>query len=464
MCDGMRKVIDMRSARIIVVNIAVLLSVVWLIPHVVFAEEGPVTYTCSMHPQIRLPGPGQCPICGMPLIPAEPSRGTNESHAAVVRLSDAERRIASVETVAIGRRLLAHVERAVGKALYNETALATITARVQGYAERLYVNFTGVEVSKGDHLVDIYSPELVVAQQELLVAAKVGRGTPIFESARLKLSRWGLSEPQIEEIVRRGKVNERVTLHSPISGTVIARNITEKAAFSAGDVLYQIANLDTVWAYLDVYESQLPMIRYGQHVTIKTESHPGRTFEGQVTFISPVVDEQTRTVKVPVNVSNSDHALKPGMFVSADIHVTLGADGSPAPTGAEGKYSCPMHPQVIESKPGACPLCGMDLQKIPGDKARGHLDPIAVPVGAVLHLGKRDMVYVEKEPGVYTGRLVVLGPRAGEYYAVLKGLAEGEKVAVRGAFMIDSQAQISGQSSLFQPEAAVSMQPQGHQH
>lgn len=436
------------------------LTYIFSIPLVgkVVAEEK--VYTCSMHPQVRLPGPGNCPICSMPLIPAERSTGS-KAGSGTIKLSDHALAMASVETALVERKVLSHVVRAVGKIAYDETSLATITSRVDGYAERLFVNFTGVEVNKGDHLAEVYSPDLVVAQQELIVAAG-GSRPELLTTTKVKLHRLGLTDGQISELLEKRKVTERITLLSPIEGTVILRSVTQNASFKSGDILYQIANLDTVWAYLDIYESQLPWLRYGQHVTMSTEANPGRAFDGKVTFISPIVDEETRTIKVPVHIENKDHALKPGMFVSADIHASLDVGGKPAPTGAEGSYTCPMHPQIIQDSGGSCPLCGMDLKKVPGVKGEGiEQEIISVPASAVLDSGTRKLVYVEKQKGTFESRDVTLGPKAGDRFPVLSGLSEGERVAVRGNFLLDSQAQISGSPSLFYPQGAASF---SHQH
>ena len=417
-------------------------------------------YTCSMHPQVRLPEPGNCPICSMPLILAKQNSPKESGEVSHLELSPHARAMASVETAVVERRKLSHLVKTVGKVMYDETTLATITSRVDGYAERLFVNFTGIEVNKGDHLVEVYSPDLVVAQQELLIA---GGRPELIQISKTKLNRLGLSEKQILEFLERKKITERVTLLSPVTGTVIERNVTQNAAFKAGEVLYQIANLDTVWVYVDVYEDQLPWLRYGQHVTMIAEAFPGRTFEGQVSFISPVVNEETRTVKVPIHVVNKDHALKPGMFVSAEIHAALNSEGEPAATGVEGSFTCPMHPQVLEKKDGNCSICGMDLVKIPGSTEENASQKIlAIPVSAVLDSGERKIVFVEKERGVYEGREIRVGPRAKDTYPVLSGLKTGERVVVRGAFLLDSQAQISGSPSLFYPDGATG--PSEHQH
>jgi Cu(I)/Ag(I) efflux system membrane fusion protein len=460
-------------------------------------------YTCSMHPQVRLRGPGKCPICEMPLIPAG-GRGVSGDATPTLTLSDHALAMANVETTAVAYRELSRDLRAVGKIQYNEPSLATVTARIDGYAEKLFVNVTGVTIRAGDHLAEVYSPDLVVAQQELLIALQDGQTGPLVEMAKLKLRRWGLTEKQVNELAASGKAADRVTLYSPVSGTVTEKMIVENSVFKAGDVLYRIANLDTVWVYLDIYEFDLAWIRYGQKVELTAEAYPGKVFSGTVTFVEPVLNEQTRTVRVPVYVENPDHVLKPGMYVSATIKSRLGADGQAAATGAEGKFTCPMHPQVIRAEGGACPLCDMPLEQIPSaDTPAAHADHgstvvskaryfcpmkcerektydqpgncpvcgmklektgasaepgpaaaaelLAIPASAVLDSGTRQIVYVEKGRGTFEPREVTLGPRSGDFFPVFKGLIHGERVVTRGGFLIDSQFQITGHPSLYYP-------------
>ena len=455
-------------------------------------------WTCSMHPQVRLDGPGSCPICEMPLILAEAS-GSGDDDAPSLQLSAHAIAMANIETTPVERRPLTHELRAVGKIQYNEASLATITARVAGYAERLFVDITGVDIAAGDHLAEIYSPDLAAAQQEMLIALQQGgagaSADAMAQATRTKLLRWGLAAGQVQALERERVIAERITLLSPIAGTVIERNITRNSAFAEGDVLYRIANLDTVWAILEVYESDLPWIRYGQKVELKAEALPGRIFEGRATFVQPLVDERSRTIRIPVHVENPDHALKPGMFVSAVVKAALGADGAVAPTGVEGQFSCPMHPQFLDEAPGECPSCGMPTVRIPGgreatadaaavaaetffcpmkcegdktypapgncpvcemklERAEPGADvaaPLAVPATAVLDSGTRTLVYVEREDGQFEPREVVLGPRAGADVPVIRGVAEGERVVTRGGFLLDSQFQISGRPSLFYP-------------
>lgn len=448
-------------------------------------------YTCSMHPQVRMDQPGRCPICEMPLIQTAPVENapTTNSGEPMLQLSEHAIAMASIETAPVTRRELSRELRAVGKIQYNESSLATVTARVDGYAERLFVNFTGIEIKAGDHLAEVYSPDLLVAQQELLIALQSGIGDqagPLVEMTKLKLRRWGLTDEQIAALVAKKKIADRVTLYSPIEGTVIEKSIVQNSSFKAGDALYRVANLDTVWVYLDIYEYDLAWVRYGQHVTLTAEALPGRAFTGEVTFVQPIVNDETRTVRVPVHLENKDHALKPGMFVSATIRSFLDNDGTAAPTGIEGKYSCAMHPQVLRDQPGKCPICEMPLKQIPGrppapsdhnehagypataatsppTTAPAKIGVLALPATAVLDSGTRRIVYVEKSRGLFEPREVVVGPRAGEFFAVLKGVSEDEHVVTRGGFLVDSQFQITGHPSLFYP-GGLAAGSTGHQH
>ena len=383
----------------------------------------------------------------------------------VVELSEHARSMGSVETVAVEPRKLEAEVRAVGKIQPNETSLAAVVSRVDGYVERLFVNFTGVEVNKGDHLIEIYSPDLVVAQQELLLPGGALRDTNLVESTRLKMLRLGLTASQIDELLKNRKVTDRVTLYSPIQGTVLEKFVVQNSAVKAGDVLYRLANLESVWAYVDIYEYELEWVQYGREAELRTESYPGETFAGRVWFISPVVNEETRTIKVLVNIQNRDERLKPGMYVSATLRVPLMKTGRAAPTGVEGQWTCPMHPGVVQAARGKCPICGMELVQIPGNPGTTADEQLAlsVPITAVLDSGVRKLVYVERAPGQYAPAEVTLGPRAGQFYPVVKGLDGGERVVVRGNFLLDSQFQIQGLASLFYPTGQVAGGP-GHQH
>ncbi len=436
------------------------------------AEATGQIWTCSMHPQVRLPKPGKCPICSMPLILATPTakpattNATAAASEAMLELSEHARAMASVETAPVQRRKMSREIRVVGKVQYNETALANITTRVEGYVERLFVDYTGIEVKPGDHLVEIYSPDLLVAQQELLVALDSQRNSTLVESAKRKLLLWGLTQAQVDDLVRDKKVSDRITLFSPMHGTVTEKMVVQKQMLKPGEMLYRLVNLESVWVYLDIYESELPWVQYGQMVETKSEALPGQRFSGRVWFISPVLNEETRTVKVLLNINNTERKLKPGMYVSAVIRAELLANGKPAPTGVEGQWSCPMHPLVVLAQAGECPVCKMTLAQIPGTPASANSERdqllLAVPVSAVLDSGVRKLVYVEKPKGQFSPVEIVTGPRTDDSYPVLSGLIEGDKVAVRGGFLLDIQFQIRGLPSLFYKEGQAAVA--GHQH
>lgn len=397
---------------------------------------------------------------GMDMVPVYESEGS------MLELSEHARAMASVETVPVRRRKLSREIRAVGKVQYNEAGLANITSRVEGYVERLFVDYTGVEVKQGDHLVEIYSPDLVVAQQELLIALEITRSSNLVESSTRKLLNWGLTQEQVDELVRNRKIHDRLTLFSPIKGTVTEKMVVQKAMVKPGEMLYRLANLESVWVYLDLYEYELPWVQYGQMAEIKSEAIPGQSFTGRVWFISPVLDEETRTVKVLLNIDNAGQKLKPGMYVTSVIRAELLADGKPAPTGVEGQWSCPMHPLVLKPQAGQCPVCSMALVRIPGTPANSMPDGgqllLAVPVTAVLDSGVRKLVYVEKSKGQFIPVEIVTGPRTDDSYPVLSGLNEGDLVVTRGNFLLDSQFQIRGLPSLFYKEGQAAAA--GHQH
>lgn len=450
-------------------------------------------WTCSMHPQVRLPRPGSCPICGMKLIPV--SRLEAEKGATGTPRTR--------ETQAVVRRELFREIRTVGKIDYNESRVEYITARIAGRVDRLYVDFTGIEVKQNDHLVDVYSPELYSAQTELLRALeaseankKPGRLVDRFTEANLhaareKLRLWGLLPEQIAEVERTRQERTHVTLYAPLGGTVVEKNVRLGQYIREGDQLYRIAELDPIWLYLDVYEYDIAWVRYGQTVDLTLEAFAGENFRGTVTFIDPFLDERSRTVRVRVNLKNPGQRLKPGMYASATIQVRLLASGGPSPTGLEGKFSCPMHPEVIRDEAGKCPICNMELIRIPesgpfadhsiqqpqnpgGAASSQHQDhaqqsgadgkganPLAVPASAVLDTGRRQVTYRATQDGNYQLVELQVGPLAtgadssGQpalYYPVLQGLKEGDQIVVRGGFLLDSQTQIEGRPSLLFPE------------
>ncbi len=441
-------------------------------------------WTCSMHPQVRADRPGRCPICGMALIPVSEIAGEQA-------LLEAR---AGLAVEPIGYRELFKEIRTVGKLGYNERLVAYITARVSGRVDRVYADFTGISVKANDHLVDIYSPELYTAQAELLRAAaalKNVAGDSRFaqmnlEAARTKLRLLGILPEQIAEIEQTGREKTHLTIHAPIGGIVIEKNVREQQYVKEGDMLYRIAQFDPLWLYIDVFEYDLAWIQYGQAVDVTVEAFPGRSFPGTIVFIDPYLDDITRTVKVRVNLPNPDGLLKPAMYASAAIHARLGPDGTVQPTGLEGKYMCPMHPEAIGDGPGTCELCGMPLEPVQDPYSGRRLSSmapavaapgpegkvLAIPRSAVLDTGRRRVAYRRRPDGAYELVELTLGPlaqgrddagRTAAYYPVLAGLAAGDQVVVQGGFLLDSQRQIEGMPNLLYPEGRPAAGPHaGH--
>ncbi len=290
------------------------------------AEEAAVqVWTCAMHPQIRLPEPGKCPICGMELIPVTSDTSGDETSPRELTLSAHAAKLAEIEVAPVERKFVQKEIRMVGKVEYDETRLSYITAWLPGRIDRLYVDYTGITVRKGDHLVYIYSPELFTTQEELTQALKVAveleqsklsitkeMTRQMIEAAREKLRLLGMTQQQIEEFERQGKPSDHVTIYSPVEGIVIHKDALEGMYVTTGTKIYTIADLSYVWVKLDVYESDLTWIRYGQEVEFYTEAYPGEVFTGRIAFIDPVLNEKTRTVKIRVNVPNTNGKLKPG--------------------------------------------------------------------------------------------------------------------------------------------------------
>jgi len=449
-------------------------------------ESGVTDWTCSMHPQIHREKPGKCPICGMDLIPVKKNAaaglGTNESRSLTV--TPEARALMNVQTVPVARQFVTAEVRLVGKVSYDETLLGYITARVAGRLDRLYVDYTGVTVNKGEHMYSIYSPELYYAQEELIQSVRTARergtaerigGLSLVDMAREKLRLIGLTDQQIAEIERQDQPADHVTFYAPMGGIVIEKLRKEGDYVATGDRIYTIANLSQVWVMLDAYESDLVWLRYGQEVTFATEAYPGEEFVGRISFIQPVLDDMTRTVKVRVNVPNPEGKLKPEMFVRGVVRSQVADGGRVIDPDLAGKWICPMHPEVVKDGPGQCDLCGMDLVTAeslgyPADEAGEGEPPLVIPRSAALVTGKRAVVYVEvpnADQPTYEGREIVLGPQVGDYYLVRDGLKEGELVVTNGAFKIDSEIQIQARPSMMLPEGGGPKRQDheaGHQH
>ncbi len=432
-------------------------------------------WTCSMHPQIKLPKSGLCPICNMELIPLAMDETEMATSMRQLTVSENAKKLMEIEVAHVERKFVSAVVRLVGKVDYDETKLAYITAWIPGRLDRLYVDYTGVPVNKGDHMAYLYSPELISAQEELLQAIEAVKNIrdtelnimrkmteSILSASREKLRLWGLTAEQIAEIERTGKVQDHMTIYAPTGGIVIHKNALEGMYVKTGTRIYTIADLTQVWVKLDAYESDLEWLRYGQEVEFTTVSYPGRIFKGMISFIDPILDEKTRTVKVRVNVPNPDGMLKPGMFVKAIARSEVAAGGRIMDADLIGKWICPMHPEIIKDSPGECDICQMPLRKTEdmgyvSDDPDQIQKPLVIPVSAALVTGTRAIVYVQvpdTNKPTFEGREILLGPKAGDYYLVRSGLEEGELVVVKGNFKIDSSLQILAKPSMMTPEGA----------
>jgi len=398
-------------------------------------DSNPQRWTCSMHPQIILPSNDQqCPICFMDLIPLEEDNnsGLNPNE---LSLSDAAAALADVGTSTVQRRFVSRRVPLVGKVSVDETRQREISARFGGRLDRLYMATTGVSVKRGMKLAEIYSPEIYSAQSELRSATKAldeasgsASASRLVDSAKRRLRLLGLDSQQIEKIAHGDDFEEHLTVVAPFDGVIIRRVATEGQYIKTGSVLYSIADLSSVWVTLEAYERDLQWLSMGQNVSFSIRSNPGMEFTGEILFLDPVLNEKTRTVEVRVQVDNKDGLLKPGMLVSAEVEAVLDASGLPA------------------------------------DPDQVALPPLVVPVSAPLLTGRRAVVYVklpDQEEPVYQGRIVTLGPRAGEYYLVNDGLFEGEEVVTRGAFKIDSALQILARPSMMMaPEISSAVHEQ----
>lgn len=445
------------------------------------AEEGEILYwTCAMHPSVKISpqayksGQTKCPICNMDLVQVSAGEEIpGEEGEVTLKLSPRAQRLAGVKTSEVTYLPLTKEIRTVGKIDYDERRQAYVASRIPGRIDRLFVDFTGTDVEKGAPLVSIYSPTLVATQEEYLLAlktlAEVGEShvqevvegaKSLAESTKRRLLLWGITEDQIRELERKGKSETHMTIYAPISGTVIHKTVLEGEYVKEGENIYHIAALSNLWIYADIYESEISWMKEGQSVQFTSVAYPGEEFHGRVTFIDPFLDERTRSVKVRVDVPNPGLKLRPGMFANATFKAAM-------QEGIE-HYVCPMHPEVVSRNPGECEICGMDLVRV----EKGAV--LAVPKSAILDTGKRKIVYVEKEMGVYEARDVVLGPegyadidgRSVAYHPVKKGVMEGEKVVTRGNFLVDSQSQLNGPAASMYDAAIGKEEPSepGHRH
>jgi membrane fusion protein, copper/silver efflux system len=372
-------------------------------------------WTCSMHPQIRQTEPGDCPICGMELIPLEDEQDEGIDPMSV-SMSETAMKLANVRTAKVTTTEPFKTVRLNGKVETDERRIASQSSHIPGRIEKLMVSFTGEFVSKGQVIASVYSPDLVTAREELLEAEKIKVSQPqLFNAAKEKLKNWKLTENQIEEILQSGVIKEEFEVLADISGYVISRKVNLGDYVKLGRTIYEIADLSRVWVLFDVHEQDMPWIKKGNIVRFTIQSLPGETFEGAITFLDPVIDPETRVTKARVEMANSGLKLKPEMFVSGVVEAKLAAE-------------------------------------------TGNL---SVPKTAVMWTGKRSLVYVKSktDTGInFMMREVTLGLALGDSYLVESGLKEGEEIAVSGTFSIDAAAQLSGKPSMMTPPGSKTME------
>lgn len=360
-------------------------------------------WTCSMHPQIRRPEPGDCPICGMDLIILEEKSNTNPL---VFEMTEEAVKISNIQTTIIGGvKTTTNSLRLSGKIMANESTSASVASHIPGRIEKLFINFTGEKVRKGQKIATIYAPKLITAQKELLEAYKMKEVNPkLFEAALNKLKFWKITDEQIDEILATKTVKQSIYIYSDYTGVVTTKRVSVGDHLMEGSVLFDIQNLNKLWVLFDVYEEDLQTINLGDEIEFSTPSVSGEVFTARISFIDPLINPKTRSATVRVEISNSKQLLKPEMFVTG--YLTL---------------------------------------------KKGSETKLMVPKTAVLWTGERSVVYVRVRDLTipsFEFHEVVLGESIGGSYVVVEGLESGDEVVTNGAFVIDASAQLNNQNSM----------------
>ena len=375
-------------------------------PHAHETGEGlPSIWTCSMHPNIKLPEAGDCPICGMDLIPASQESASSSSNPQALQMTEEAMAIAQVQTLVVGEGSAKKEVTLSGKIQADERENASLTVKFPGRIEKLYVTFTGEQVKAGQKLATLYSPELMNAQKELLEAARTKATFPqLYQASKEKLSLWKLSAAQIAEIERAGVVKEKWDILADQSGVVIQKNVAVGDYVATGSVLFTVTNLNKLWLLLDVYETDLPSVSLGDEIEYTVAGRAGNPFTAKVSFIDPLLNAQTRAASIRAEIPNVGNSLKPEMFVTARL----------------------------------------------SNKKSQSTANLLVPRTAVLWSGKRSVVYVKvpnSSVAAFEMREVQVS-RQGEEYRIESGLSSGEEIATQGVFAIDASAQLSGKQSM----------------
>lgn len=410
----------MKKYSLYIVFIIVGLGLGWLLfsdshnettPHT--TEAADTKWTCSMHPQIVQPDAGDCPICGMDLIPAEVGAdGLSENQ---FKLTENAIALGNIQTTKVELNSdNSEMLQLSGKIVENSSANAVQVAFFPGRIERLYVNFNGQEVKKGQLLAAVYSSELNNAQQELIAAAKLKEQQPaLYDVVKNKLKLWKLSDKQIAAIEASNEIIESFPIYATQSGIVTKKMVNEGDYVKEGSTLLQITNMDSVWASFDLYENHVSKFNVGQEISVKVKSYPNEKYMAVVDYIDPVFNEAKRTVALRAVLQNPEQKFKIGMFVEGAVHIAL-----------EGASK------------------------------------LMVPASAVLWTGDRSVVYVKSnQESIFEMREVVIGSRNGDAIEVIAGLKGGELVVTNGAFTVDAAAQLQGKKSMMQSDVASESVP-----
>jgi membrane fusion protein, copper/silver efflux system len=362
-------------------------------------EDAIAYYTCPMHNSVHSGEPGQCPICGMNLVPVL----EEEASTGIVEVDTRRWQTIGVRTGRVMRRPIELEVRAVGRVAVDETRLAEVSVKYPGWIGRLDVNRPGQAVRRGETLFTLYSPDLYATQGELLAALasqRAARQTQaperadyLVEAARQRLRLWDLSENEIEAIAAAGEPTQYLPIVAPVSGYVVEKNVVEGAAVEPGRPLFRIAGLDRVWVEAEIYESDLSLVAVGQAARITLPYDPAAHFEGKVAFVYPYLDPTARTGRVRVELANPGLALKPEMYTDVAIAIDRG-------------------------------------------------ERLVVPESAVLYAGSRRLVFVDLGGGRLEPRPVELGVRSEDFIEVLSGLEMGQSVVTSGTFLIAAESRL----------------------
>ncbi len=375
------------------------------------AAATPTIWTCSMHPQIQQPKEGDCPICGMDLIPLDNS--SSNSSPAVIEMNETAMKLANVQTTKIEKGKAVKEILLNGKVQVDERKISSQAIHFDGRIEKLLVNFEGEKVNKGQTLARVYAPKLVSAQQELLQSLKTKDSYPeLLKAAEQKLKFWKLSTDQINSIKESGEVLEYFDIKADVSGYVIKRNVAEGNYAKAGSILFEIADLTRVWVLFDAYEKDLSFIKKGAEIEFTVSAIPGKVFHSKISNIDPTIDAKKRSLSVRTEMSNQELLLKPEMFASGIIYAEINQMNN----------------------------------------------ALLVPKSAIMWTGKRSVSYV-KVNGGFEMREIELGESLGDFYIVTGGLEENEEVVSKGTFTVDAAAQLNNKYSMMnRPESKEGVQ------